>query len=104
MAAKKIEYEDIYSSTEAIFFFGTPHRGARLLDSKKRVAFVERLAKATGYQIPPNLRGALEMASNELFGVNDDFGDVKRDITIVNLYEAKKTASVSGLVSALATS
>lgn len=60
---------------------------------------MERLAIVTNNQIPPNLRAVLEPASNELFGVNDDFPDIKRDMIIVNFYEAKKTPIISALVS-----
>jgi hypothetical protein len=99
LSTKKPGNETLYSSTKAVIFFGTPYRGARLLDSKKRVAMVERLAKVTNNQIPPNLRAVLEPASNELFGVNDDFPDIKKDMIILNFYEAKKTPSISALVS-----
>lgn len=93
-------YKDIGASTAGIFFFGTPHKGAQMLDSKKRVALLERVAKViTSDAIPPNLRSVLEPASNELFGVNDDFAGIKGDVLIVNFYEAIKTPLLSGVVS-----
>lgn len=60
---------------------------------------IENIAKVANYEIPMNLRSALEPGSRELFAINDDFSDVKRDITIVNFYETKKSDKINALVS-----
>ena len=97
-SAKKTNYDAIHRATKAIFFFGTPHRGARVLDSNKRVKLLENLAKVANYKIPENLRTALEPRSNELFAINDDFSAVKGNVTVVNFHEMKVTQKLGTLV------
>ena len=97
-SAKKKNYDAIYRATKAIFFFGTPHRGARVLESSKKVKLLENLAKAAKYNIPENLRTILAPRSNELFAINDDFSDIKGNIAIVNFYERKVTEILGTLV------
>jgi hypothetical protein len=82
-----------------IFFFGTPHRGARLVESNTKVKLLENLARSASYSIPPNLRTVLAPRSEELFGINDDFSSVKGHIAVVNFYETKTTGGLSSLVS-----
>ena len=50
------------------------------------------------YEIPKNLKTVLEPRSNELFAINDDFSDIKGDISIVNFYEKRKTPKLGSLV------
>ncbi len=98
MSAKKTTYETIYRSTKAVFFFGTPHRGARVLESNKKVKLLENMAMVANYEIPENLRTVLKPRSNELFAINDDFFDIKDNISVVNFYEMKKTEKLGTLV------
>ena len=94
----KENFEAIYHATQAIFFFGTPHRGARILESSKKVKLIQNLAAVANYEIPTNIKRALAPRSAELFAINDDFSDLKGGIVIVNFYEMKITERLGTLV------
>lgn len=98
MSSKKENFQHIYESTRTIFFFGTPHRGSRTIGGRARVTLVEHLARVAGYAVPPEIRNVLEPGSKELFAINDDYSDIKRDISVVNFYEGKATEGLSDLV------
>ena len=80
----------VFESTKLIVFLGTPHRGSNLVEST-RFSLIEKMAKATSYEVPSNLKSALRPGSDELFAINDDFASLQPSIAIVNFYEQKPT-------------
>jgi pimeloyl-ACP methyl ester carboxylesterase len=66
----------IYSSTRLVLFFGTPNAGSQL-DAMWRIRFLERLGKAVATEVPPNIKAALKMHSDELLDLADDFLEIE---------------------------
>jgi hypothetical protein len=95
--ARKQPSSKVLESTKLIVFLGTPHRGSYVLESKT-VYVLEKIAKAAQQEIPPNLKSALKVRSDELFDINEDFVTVKRDTAIVSFYEQKDTKIIGDLV------
>jgi ankyrin repeat domain-containing protein 50 len=78
-AAREAEpsFFDIYISTEAIFFLGTPHRGS----DKARIAeVVRKIVSVSGFDTTDNNLKALKVNSAELEMIHEHF---------MNLYEQK---------------
>ncbi|GLA10374.1 hypothetical protein AnigIFM60653_004107, partial [Aspergillus niger] len=53
-------------------FFGTPHMGSAV-SKQRRVQILKKIAKATFTEAPPKIESALELHSDELAGLADDF-------------------------------
>jgi hypothetical protein len=87
----------LMSAIKLIVFFGTPHRGSALLGSKK-LSILEKMAKAAFLEIPSKLKAALKPQADELFSMNEDFTNIKRDISIINFYEQKEISLLGDLV------
>ena len=78
-AAREAEpsFSDIYISTEAIIFLGTPHRGS----DKARIAeVVRKIVSVSGFDTADNNLRALQVNSTELEMIHEHF---------MNLYEQK---------------
>jgi hypothetical protein len=97
LSSSKQPDQIILESTKLVVFLGTPHRGSHMLTSK-RIAVLERMAKLASKEVPAQLKATLHPHSDELFAINDDFGNIQGDIAIVNFYEQKKVAFLNELV------
>jgi protein SERAC1 len=62
----------IYEATKGLIFLGTPHAGSAV-DQQKRIWILKKIAKAAFTQVPPKLESALELHSDELRDLADDF-------------------------------
>ena len=75
-------------------FFGTPNAGSAA-DKAKRVWLLKKIAKAAFTEVPPKLESALELHSDELLDLADDFRKtslcVNRELTIYTYYETHTT-------------
>jgi hypothetical protein len=87
------QYRQIFDSTRAILFFGTPHQG---LEVKELLAMVEDVSLSQRAS-RSNLVEQLREGSNFLDTYRDDitslWGSIS-DIEIVSFYETKKTVTV----------
>lgn len=93
--------QHIYNSTKGLIFLGTPHLGSAI-DKKKRLQVLKTIAKAAFTEVPPKLESALELHSDELADLADDFRKItlwtERKLTIYTYYETKTTASAGELI------
>jgi hypothetical protein len=87
----------ILSSTKAVLFFGTPHRGSHVLE-KAIPKIGLSLAKVMNRQIPAEVKSVLQPRTNQSFIANSDFMKVKGRITIINFYEQLNTPGLGTLV------
>jgi hypothetical protein len=92
----------IYEATKGLIFLGTPHAGSAV-DQKKRVWMLKKIAKAAFTKVPAKLESALELYSDELRDLADDFRRIslwtERKLIIYTYYETHSTAAVGELVS-----
>lgn len=61
---------DIYTSTEAIFFLGTPHRGSNQAETAENI---RRIVSASGFDAPDQNLKALQVNSAELERIHEYF-------------------------------
>lgn len=91
----------IYNASKALMFFGTPNAGSAA-DKAKRVWLLKKVAKAVFAEVPPKLESALELHSDELLDLADDFRKtslcVRRELTIYTYYETHTTAKLGDRV------
>jgi hypothetical protein len=87
----------VLSSTKAVLFLGTPHRGSYLLE-KSMPKIGLSLAKAMNREIPVEVKSMLQPRTNESFIANSDFMRIKGPISIINFYEQLKTPGLGALV------
>ena len=87
----------IYQSTKGLVFLGTPHAGSAI-DKKKRIWILKKVAKIAFTEVPPKLESALELHSDELGDLADDFRKItlwtERKLTIYTYYETHSMAAV----------
>jgi len=85
-------------------FLGTPNAGSAV-DQEKRVWLLKMIAKAAFTQVPPKLESALELHSDELLDLADDFRKstiyVLKQIEIYTYFETHTTAKLDALVRSL---
>jgi hypothetical protein len=95
-------YMTVYSATRAVFFFGTPHRGAAALNTK-RLGILMNLAQFVTSRIPKELVEALKVRADELFQINDQFRNISllQDnlLSITCFYERVEMPGLGDLVS-----
>jgi len=91
----------IYNSTKGIVFFGTPHAGSAA-DKKKRVWVLQKIAKVAFTEVPPKLESALELHSDELADLADDFRKIslwtKRELILYTYFETRTIAMLGEVV------
>lgn len=91
----------IYNSTKGLMFFGTPHAGSAT-NNTKRVWVLQKIAKAAFTEVPPRLEAALEMHSDELADLADDFRKtslwIRRGVIIYTYFETRTTAKLGEVV------
>lgn len=94
-------YKAIHQATRAVFFFGTPHRGAAALDSK-RLRLLLNFAKLSFTQLPKELENSLRTRSADPFSINDRFRHIapiqNNTLIITCFYERVETATLGDLV------
>jgi protein SERAC1 len=92
----------IYNSVKGLIFLGTPHAGSTV-DRQKRIRILKMIAKAAFTEVPPKLESALELHSDELADLADDFRKItlwtKRKLIIYTYFETRATAAIGDLVS-----
>jgi hypothetical protein len=92
----------IYKSTKGLMFLGTPHVGS-VMDKKKRVWILKKIAKVAFTEVPPKLESALELHSDELSDLADDFRKItlwtERQLIIYTYYETHSMAAAGERVS-----
>ncbi|KAH8743523.1 hypothetical protein BGZ57DRAFT_980045, partial [Hyaloscypha finlandica] len=88
-------YKSIHQATRAVFFFGTPHRGAAALDTK-RLSFLMNVARLSFTRIPQELENSLRTRSTELFSINDRFRHIStiHTLIITCFYERSNDESI----------
>jgi hypothetical protein len=83
-------------------FFGTPHTGSAV-DKQKRVRVLKKLAKIALTKVPPKLESTLELHSDDLADLADDFRKIglwtKRELIIYTYYETQAHAKLGEVVS-----
>jgi hypothetical protein len=84
-----------------LFFFGTPHRGAAALHSK-RLGLLVNVSKLFLAKLPGDLETALKTRSIELFAINDQFRNIpllqENKLLITCFFERVKTAGLGDVV------
>lgn len=97
-------FRAISLSTKALFFFGTPHRGAAALDTK-RLSLLINVSRVFFATLPADLERDLKPRSRELFGINDRFRNItlvkENKISITCFYERVEMANLGDVVSSL---
>ena len=92
----------IYESTNGLVFLGTPHSGSAV-DKRKRIWILKNIAKVAFSEVPPKLESALEMHSDELSDLTDDFRKTtlwrERKLIIYTYFETRTTAAAGEHVS-----
>jgi len=92
----------VYNSTRGIVFFGTPHAGSAV-NPQKRIWVLKKIAKAAFTQVPPKLESALELHSDALADLADDFRKIslwtKRELIIYSYFETYTTGALGEVVS-----
>lgn len=92
----------IYNSTKGLVFLGTPHIGSGV-GRQKQIWMLKKIAKAAFTQVPPKLESALELHSDELADLADDFRRIslwtERKLGIYTYFETYAHAKVGELVS-----
>ncbi|OXV06684.1 hypothetical protein Egran_05549 [Elaphomyces granulatus] len=90
-------------NTKALFFFGTPHRGAAALDSK-RLSLLINVSKLFFAGLPGDLETALKTRSSELFAINDEFRNIallqENKLSITCFFERVETTGLGDVDSA----
>jgi len=88
-------------STKALFFFGTPHRGAAALDTK-RLSLLINVSKLFFTKLPGDLESSLVTRSKELFTINDRFRNIEllleNKLSITCFYERVETVGLGDVV------
>jgi hypothetical protein len=83
-------------------FFGTPHAGSSA-DQKKRVQLLKKMAKVAFTEVPPKIETLLEMHSDELLDMADDFRKIDickhNRLYIYSFYEVLDTKMLGERVS-----
>jgi hypothetical protein len=83
-------------------FFGTPHAGSGA-DQKKRVQLLKKIAKVAFTEVPPKIEALLEMHSDELLDMADDFRKIDickyNRLYIYSFYEELDTKMLGERVS-----
>ncbi|KAJ5219204.1 uncharacterized protein N7498_001303 [Penicillium cinerascens] len=91
----------IYRATKGLIFFGTPHAGSAVAKIR-RVQILKQIAKVAFTEVPPKLDSALEMHSDELLDLADDFRMMSlytlRQIAIYSYAESRTTPKLNALV------
>lgn len=89
---------DIYTSTEAILFLGTPHRGSAKAATGE---IFRKIASASGFSTNVNNIRTLNIDSSELEGAHERFMKLKQDgrsrFKVSTFQEAKGMTGVSFL-------
>ena len=74
--------------------FGTPNAGSKV-EEKKRVQLLKKMAKAAFTEVPPKIESALELHSDELLDLADDFRKIDickhNRLLIYSFYETLDT-------------
>jgi hypothetical protein len=103
-SANDPNYKSVYLATKAVFFFGTPHRGAAALDTK-RLALLINVSKLFFTKIPGELESSLKTRSKELFSINDRFRNIAilldKMLSVTCFYERVATDGLGDVVSDL---
>ena len=90
---------DIYISTEAIFFLGTPHRGSNQADTAE---IIRRIVSASGFDAPDQNIRALQVNSAELERIHGYFMKLyerqdRYPFKVVTFQEGKGVAGINYL-------
>jgi len=88
--------QTILSSTKAIYFLATPHRGSHAVEHKA-IKLGLTMRKVLNRQIPENIMPSVQPRSGETYSLNHSFMRVKGSIAIVNFFEQSKVDRVPGL-------
>lgn len=94
------QYPDVFESTKAIFFLGTPHRGSHVLE-KIIPQLGLKLAKLVNMSIPQSVNDVLKPRADDAFFMNTNFVKIGGRIAIVNFYEQMALPGLNDLVSTL---
>jgi hypothetical protein len=70
-------YQNIFSSTVGVFFFGTPHSGADPLGYSQRI--IENIGKAVGFKVNKQIVDTLLPSSERLRELREEFGPMAQD-------------------------
>jgi hypothetical protein len=83
-------------------FFGTPNAGSAM-DSKTRIQILQKIAKVAFTEVPPKIERALELHSDELLDLADDFRKIEicktNRLLIYSFYETRDTKFLGERVS-----
>ncbi|CAI4218402.1 unnamed protein product [Parascedosporium putredinis] len=77
-------YWDIYNSTKAIVFFGTPHRGS---DAAKWLDMLSTITSNVSGRPKSRFAELLQTHSNGLLEISEDFMPLASSFSIVSFYE-----------------
>jgi hypothetical protein len=93
--------EHIYRATKSAMFFATPNAGSDA-DKKKRVQMLKNIGKVAFKRVPPKIEKALQLHSDELTDLADEFRQIDicdtKSLQIYSFYELKDTKLLGDLV------
>ncbi|SPN97805.1 uncharacterized protein DNG_01317 [Cephalotrichum gorgonifer] len=92
VTTKKDDWYLIYNATKGLVFFGTPHLGSGA-GKQLRVQLAKMFASAALFKVPPKVDAALQMHSDELCDLANDFRATslwtERRLEIYTYYETE---------------
>ncbi|GAP91783.2 putative alpha beta-hydrolase [Rosellinia necatrix] len=95
LAKNDNQYAALFRATRGVVFMGTPHRGSSLASPALVLAGI---LTASGLPIARHRLKALQVHSNRLFDLTNDFRRLTSAISILSFYETKPTPPLPGLV------